>query len=205
MKNAPIDPGVRIGHVHLKVADLDRALNFYCGVLGFEPMQRVRGAAFISAGGYHHHIGLNTWESAGGSPPPLGSDRPLPRRHSLSDPGTTGRCAAPPDRGKNSARGRLRPRRQRGALSARSRRQRRRALLGPAERTMAARRRRPARDVHPPARSDGAVARGRDYAAAANGRRGVGSRFVISCFRPAPGREWRARGRGSSVRLPAPY
>ena len=73
MTNPPIDPGVRIGHVHLKVADLDRALNFYCGVLGFEPMQRVRGAAFISAGGYHHHIGLNTWESHGGSPPPLGS------------------------------------------------------------------------------------------------------------------------------------
>lgn len=74
MKNVPINPGVRIGHVHLKVADLDRALNFYCGVLGFELMQRIGGqAAFISAGGYHHHIGLNTWESAGGSPPPLGS------------------------------------------------------------------------------------------------------------------------------------
>ena len=70
----PIDPGVRIGHVHLKVADLDRALGFYCGVLGFELIQR-RGAqaAFVSAGGYHHHIGLNTWESLGGSPPPPGS------------------------------------------------------------------------------------------------------------------------------------
>src|SRR6516162_10711600 len=70
----PIDPGVRIGHVHLKVANLDRALSFYCDVLGFEVMER-RGneAAFISAGGYHHHIGLNTWESAGGSPPPPGS------------------------------------------------------------------------------------------------------------------------------------
>ena len=67
----PIDPDVRIGHVHLKVADLDRALNFYCGVLGFELQQRFGSqAAFISAGGYHHHIGLNTWESAGGSPPP---------------------------------------------------------------------------------------------------------------------------------------
>ncbi len=73
MTSPAIDPGVRIGHVHLKVADLDRALNFYCGVLGFETMQRVPGAAFISAGGYHHHIGLNTWESHGGSPPPLGS------------------------------------------------------------------------------------------------------------------------------------
>jgi catechol 2,3-dioxygenase len=70
----PIDPGVRIGHVHLKVADLDRALAFYCGVLGFELTQRYGSqAAFISAGGYHHHIGLNTWESAGGSPPARGT------------------------------------------------------------------------------------------------------------------------------------
>ena len=69
-----VDPGTRIGHVHLKVADLDRALAFYCGVLGFELTQRYgSGAAFISAGGYHHHIGLNTWESRGGSPPPAGS------------------------------------------------------------------------------------------------------------------------------------
>jgi catechol 2,3-dioxygenase len=67
----PIDPGVRIGHVHLKVADIDRALGFYCGVLGFDLIQRYgRQAAFISAGGYHHHIGLNTWESQGGQPPP---------------------------------------------------------------------------------------------------------------------------------------
>jgi catechol 2,3-dioxygenase len=67
----PVDPRVSIGHVHLKVADLERALKFYCGVLGFELMQRFgSSAAFISAGGYHHHIGLNTWESAGGSPPP---------------------------------------------------------------------------------------------------------------------------------------
>src|SRR5207248_8219856 len=70
----PIDPGVDIGHVHLKVANLDRALAFYCGVLGFELTQRYgSGAAFISAGGYHHHIGLNTWESEGGSPPPPGT------------------------------------------------------------------------------------------------------------------------------------
>ena len=70
----PIDPAVRIGHVHLKVADLDRALAFYCGVLGFEVMQRYgREAAFISAGSYHHHIGLNTWESLGGPPPPRGT------------------------------------------------------------------------------------------------------------------------------------
>jgi catechol 2,3-dioxygenase len=67
----PIVAGTRIGHVHLKVADLDRALAFYCGVLGFELMQRYASdAAFISAGGYHHHIGLNTWESRGGLPPP---------------------------------------------------------------------------------------------------------------------------------------
>src|SRR6202453_1511294 len=70
----PIIAGTRIGHVHLKVADLDRALGFYCGVLGFEIMQRMSsGAAFISAGGYHHHIGLNTWESKGGHPPPPGA------------------------------------------------------------------------------------------------------------------------------------
>ena len=67
----PIDPRARIGHVHLKVSDLERSLGFYCGVLGFELMQRWGAqAAFISAGGYHHHIGLNTWESLGGSPPP---------------------------------------------------------------------------------------------------------------------------------------
>ena len=67
----PLDPRVRIGHVHLKVAQLERALAFYCGVLGFELMQRHGNeAAFVSAGGYHHHIGLNTWESAGGNPPP---------------------------------------------------------------------------------------------------------------------------------------
>jgi catechol 2,3-dioxygenase len=70
----PIDPRVRIGHVHLKVSDLQRALDFYCGVLGFELQQRYGGqAAFISAGGYHHHIGLNTWGSEGGLPPPPGS------------------------------------------------------------------------------------------------------------------------------------
>jgi len=70
----PIDPGVRVGHVHLKVADIDRALAFYCGVLGFELIQKMGSqAAFISAGGYHHHIGLNTWESRGGAPPAPGT------------------------------------------------------------------------------------------------------------------------------------
>jgi catechol 2,3-dioxygenase len=70
----PIDPGASIGHVHLKVADLERALRFYRDVLGFELVTRMGDqAAFIAAGGYHHHIGLNTWESRGGSPPPPGS------------------------------------------------------------------------------------------------------------------------------------
>lgn len=69
-----IDPRVSIGHVHLKVADLERALHFYCDVLGLTLTQRLgQEAAFISAGGYHHHIGLNTWESQGGSPPPSGA------------------------------------------------------------------------------------------------------------------------------------
>jgi catechol 2,3-dioxygenase len=88
----PVDPGTRIGHVHLKVADLDRALAFYRDVLGFEVTQRMgRQAAFLSAGGYHHHIGLNTWESAGGTPPPAGTTGlyhvaiAYPTRASLAD------------------------------------------------------------------------------------------------------------------------
>lgn len=72
--STPIHPAVRIGHVHLKVADLDRAIAFYRDVLGFQITQRFgRHAAFLAAGGYHHHIGLNTWESAGGPPPPPGT------------------------------------------------------------------------------------------------------------------------------------
>jgi len=74
MTARPIDPGVRIGHVHLKVADLERALAFWRGVLGFELTQRYGpDAAFVSAGGYHHHIGLNVWESRGGPPPAAGT------------------------------------------------------------------------------------------------------------------------------------
>jgi catechol 2,3-dioxygenase len=70
----PIDGGTQIGHVHLKVADVQRSLDFYCGVLGFELQARMGDeAAFISAGGYHHHIAVNTWESKGGSPPPPGT------------------------------------------------------------------------------------------------------------------------------------
>src|SRR4051812_36272172 len=74
MNNPAINSRVRIGHVHLKVADLERSLKFYRDVLGFEVTQRYgTQAVFLSAGGYHHHIGLNTWESAGGSPPPPGT------------------------------------------------------------------------------------------------------------------------------------
>ncbi len=74
MAATPIDPGVNIGHVHLKVADIERALGFWRDVLGFEEQARYGDqAVFISAGGYHHHIGLNTWESKGGSPPPPGT------------------------------------------------------------------------------------------------------------------------------------
>ena len=72
--NPAIHPQTRMGHVHLRVSDLDRALAFYHGVLGFEVTQHLgNAAAFLSAGGYHHHIGLNTWESLGGSPPPPGT------------------------------------------------------------------------------------------------------------------------------------
>ena len=88
----PIDSQVRIGHVHLKVADLERALRFYCNVLGFELTQRYgTQAAFVSAGGYHHHIGLNTWTSLGGTPPTPGSTGLYhtailyPTRRSLAD------------------------------------------------------------------------------------------------------------------------
>ena len=74
MSNAPIHPAVRIGHVHLKVADLGRALGFYRDVLGFAVTQRLGDSAvFLAAGGYHHHIGLNTWESAGGRAPAAGT------------------------------------------------------------------------------------------------------------------------------------
>jgi catechol 2,3-dioxygenase len=74
MTNKPIAAGTRIGHIHLKVADLERAIAFYSGVLGFDLVQRYGAqAAFLSAGGYHHHIGLNTWESLGGQPPAPGT------------------------------------------------------------------------------------------------------------------------------------
>lgn len=88
----PIEPGVRLGHVHLKVSNLDRALAFYCGVLGFKLTQRFGDqAAFVSSGSYHHDIGLNTWESRGGTPPPRGTTGLYhaavlyPRRSALAD------------------------------------------------------------------------------------------------------------------------
>ncbi len=88
----PIEPGVRVGHVHLKVSGLDRSLAFYCGVLGFKLTQRFGDqAAFMSSGAHHHDIGLNTWESRGGTPPPLGTTGLYhaailyPRRSALAD------------------------------------------------------------------------------------------------------------------------
>jgi catechol 2,3-dioxygenase len=79
-----IDPRVDIGHVHLKVSDIDRAIAFYEGVLGFEVMLRARDeAAFLSAGGYHHHIGLNTWESKGAGPPPRNTTASTTRRFAI--------------------------------------------------------------------------------------------------------------------------
>ena len=102
---APIDPRTHIGHVHLKVADIERALGFYCGVLGFELQQRMGDqAAFVSAGGYHHHIGLNTWESRGGSPPPPGTPASTTSRSSIpTAQRSPTRCAA--SRGRHPARG----------------------------------------------------------------------------------------------------
>jgi len=115
----PIDPGVRIGHVHLKVADLERALRFYCGVLGFEITQRYgTEAAFVSADGYHHYIGLNTWESLGGSPPPPGTTG-LYHTAILypTKEGAGRRPAACPGSGRVAGWGQ-RPRGQRGAVPA---------------------------------------------------------------------------------------
>jgi len=98
-----IHPDVRIGHVHLKVAGLDRALRFYRDVLGFELTQRYgKEAAFLSAGGYHHHIGLNTWESKGGSPPPPNSHRVVSSRDRISDAHPVGRCPEMTHAGRHS-------------------------------------------------------------------------------------------------------
>jgi catechol 2,3-dioxygenase len=98
----PIDPQARMGHVHLKVADLERALGFYRDVLGFELMQRTGDqAAFLSAGGYHHHIALNTWESLGGPPPPFGHNGALSPRDRLSRPSGAGECVTAVDRSRH--------------------------------------------------------------------------------------------------------
>ena len=79
-----IHPEVRIGHIHFKVSDLERSIRFYCDVLGFELMQRFgTQAAFLSAGGYHHHIGLNTWESLNGLPPGAGTTGLYHTRYSI--------------------------------------------------------------------------------------------------------------------------
>ena len=109
----PVAPGTRIGHVHLKVADLDRAIAFYSGVLGFELQQKYGDqAAFLSAGGYHHHIGLNTWESRGGTPPPPGHTGLYHTAILYPTRARSRRCAAAADGGRHPARRRLRPRRQ---------------------------------------------------------------------------------------------
>ena len=167
-----IDPGTDIGHVHLKVADLDRALGFYQGVLGFELTGRLGDqAAFVSAGGYHHHIGLNTWESRGGSPPPRGTTGlyhvaiRYPTRPALA------RALRALIERRYPDRGRVRPRRERGHLPARPRRQRHRAVLGPAPRRVAGQPGRQLRDGRRarstsracwprPTRTDGRRARG---------------------------------------------
>jgi catechol-2,3-dioxygenase len=149
----PMAPETRIGHVHLKVADLQRALDFYCGVLGFELTQRYGSqAAFVSAGGYDHHIGLNTWESAGGSPPPRGTTG----LYHLAILYPT--CAALANALRRliavgiRLRGCQRPRRERSPVFTRSRWERRGIVLGSPAASMAAGARRRLSDVHAAAR-----------------------------------------------------
>src|SRR5438105_8343463 len=151
-----IDPRVDIGHVHLKVSDIDRALGFYRDVLGFDVTQRYGDeAAFVSAGGYHHHLGLNTWESRGASPPPAGTTGlyhvaiRYPDRATLGDALRRLREAGIPISGN-------RPRRQRGHLPARSGWKRNRALPRPTPRGVATGARRGGRrDVQRSARPRG--------------------------------------------------
>ena len=155
-----LDPGVRIGHVHLKVADLDRALGFYCGVLGFELMQRFGSqAAFISRRRLPppyrpQHLGESRRQPAGER-----HDRPVPHGHPLPDARGPRRCAAAPHRGRDPARWGVRPRRERGALPARPRPERRGTLLGPPPRRLAGGRPRRARHVHRRPRSAGLAGR----------------------------------------------
>ena len=148
-----VNPGTSIGHVHLKVANIERALGFYRDILGFEVMQWYGDdAVFLSAGGYHHHIGLNTWMSRNAGPGPDPFCRALPPRHPLPR-------AARPRAGLEVAPGVrvprrwcLGPRRIRGPVPARPRRQRRRAVSRPPARRVATYRRRGTRDGHPPTR-----------------------------------------------------
>ena len=148
-----IHPDTRIGHAHLKVADLDRAVAFYRDVLGFE-VTRYYGtsAAFLSAGGYHHHIGLNVWDSRGGTPPPPGHTGLFHVAILTVSPGARS-CSAPAGRRPRAAHGRLGPRRQRGVVPQRPRRQRPRALRRPPAGGMAPGRRRSVGDGDPRARS----------------------------------------------------
>ena len=113
----PIDPRVDIGHVHLKVADIGRALAFYAGVLGFEVTARMGpSAAFLSAGGYHHHIGLNTWESRNGTPPPGGTTGLYHAAIRYPDRAALGQALRRLVDAGHPHRGRVRSRRQRGPL-----------------------------------------------------------------------------------------
>src|SRR5438067_966738 len=138
MTDTSIPAETRIGHVHLKVADLERAIGFYRDYLGFDLLFNMGSAAFLSAGGYHHHIGLNTWESKDGSPPAPRYDGPVPLRYQLSDAQRSGRCAQARARSWLVDRWGLRSRHPRGHLSARSRFQWHRVCLGPSPQPVAA-------------------------------------------------------------------
>ena len=155
--------GTGIGHVHLKVADIDRALAFYQGVLGFDLIMRLGdSAAFVSAGGYHHHIGLNTWHSRARHAAAAAPHRPLSLRDPVSRRARDLASGGPPrHRRRRAAAGRRRPRRQRIDLPGRPGRQRHRAHARSAGIRVAARRRRRDRDAHGgPAGSGRAAARG---------------------------------------------
>src|SRR5947199_1924929 len=136
----PIAAGVNIGHVHLKTADIDRVHDFYVGILGFDVVTRIPQALFLSAGGYHHHLGFNTWESKGGSPPPPGTTGLYHVAIKYPTRAALGRVP-PPGRSGMAARRLQRPRHARGALPPRSRRERPRAGLGPSGIGVASRRR----------------------------------------------------------------
>ncbi len=159
MENYRVPAGAGIGHVHLKVADIDRAIAFYTGVLGFDQVMRLGDhAAFVSAGGYHHHIGLNTWQSRRGTPAPPASYRPVSLRHSLPDAPRSRTRRATRHRCRRAPPGRRRSRRQRVDLPGRSRRQRHRADARSTGIGMAARRRRQHRDAHGGAAGSGGAA-----------------------------------------------